>query len=212
MSTVDGNGLTCRPMTADDGAGIAAVQEAVYPPHYHEDVAFVINRSAVFPAGSWVVVDRGNGGSETIVAYGQCYPWLKEAALAKPPALHDGDAVSAIKAALDAPRSDSVLFCHEVTVYRQGQGIGSMLMNRMIALAADMGFETMMLVAVLGNGPLWSKFGFRTHKELPWGYYAEGASISAGDGDEEEGTHTTLLKPAKSYYSKDLSAVVMLRP
>lgn len=38
--------------------GIAAIQEAVYPTPYHEDIKFVMQRSVLFPSGSWVVIRK----------------------------------------------------------------------------------------------------------------------------------------------------------
>jgi GNAT superfamily N-acetyltransferase len=198
-------GFTVRHMLPEDGPAVAAVQEASYPPHYHEDVSFVINRRGVFPEGSFVIQD----GTGKIVAYAQCYPWLREAALKEPPALHDGDACATIKEALAVEnRSEALLFLHEVTVYEQGKGLGTFLMNKLLEVAKETGFSTAMLVAVLGNGPLWAKFGFELTKELPWGYYAE--DLADGDGGAEKPVKT-VLEPRPSYYSKDLSAVVMMK-
>jgi len=46
------------PMKPEHASAIAAIQEAVYPTPYHEDVKFVIQRSILFPPGSWVVIRK----------------------------------------------------------------------------------------------------------------------------------------------------------
>jgi len=46
------------PMKPEHALAIAAIQEAVYPTPYHEDVKFVIQRSILFPPGSWVIIRK----------------------------------------------------------------------------------------------------------------------------------------------------------
>lgn len=202
-------GFTCRALKREDGPAVAAVQEASYPPHYHEDVSFVLERAEAFPEGSFVVVDDSNG---QVVAYAQCYPWPREAALKKPPSLHDGDAVASIRSALTGPKEDAILFAHEVTVWEQGKGLGSFLMERLLAVSEEgRRFDLVMLVAVLGNGPLWGRFGFEALKELPWGYYASESESSEEGADAAPPTTRLGLAPRPSFFSKDLSAVVMTK-
>ena len=45
-------------MKPEHALAIAAIQEAVYPTPYHEDVKFVIQRSILFPPGSWVIIRK----------------------------------------------------------------------------------------------------------------------------------------------------------
>ena len=45
-------------MQSEHAKGIAAIQEAVYPTPYHEDIRFVMQRSLLFPIGSWVVIRK----------------------------------------------------------------------------------------------------------------------------------------------------------
>lgn len=217
-------------MVAEDRDGIWAVQRAVYPPPYHEDVDYVMKRRDAFPEGSFVVVDEARKGM--LVAYAQCYPWGKAAALSCPPSLHDGGALDSIKGALAGPPSEAVMFMHEVTVWDQGRGLGRSLMERLLRVAADHGITTALLVAVLGNEPLWSKFGFSVLKELPYGYYAGGAAAAAaatasvedesllatapvcdaatGAGfPDESGRRELLRRP--SFYSTNFAATVMIR-
>lgn len=225
--------LSKRLMREDDVHGVWAVQRAVYPPPYHEDVSFVMQRRAAFPAGSFVVTDDAR--DNLIVAYAQCYPWRRVAALESPPSLHDGSALDAIAAALAGPTSEAIMFMHEVTVWEQGRGLGRLLMDQLLQVARDHGFSTTLLVAVLGNEPLWSKFGFSVYKELPYGYYAGGAEAAAAAtaAVEDESlasaapvTHASTgvglpgadgvalrreLLRRPSFYSTNFAATVMIR-
>lgn len=190
----------------------------------------MMQRRAAFPAGSFVVTDEAR--DNLIVAYAQCYPWGRAAALASPPSLHDGGALDAIAAALAGPPSDAVMFMHEVTVWEQGRGLGRSLMDQLIQVARDHGCSTALLVAVLGNEPLWSKFGFSEYKPLPYGYYAGGeaaaaAATTAVEDDSlaesapvtdastgvglpgADGRKELLRQP--SFYSTNFSATVMIR-
>lgn len=222
--------LSIRLMREDDLHGVWAVQRAVYPPPYHEDVSFVMHRRTAFPAGSFVVTDDAK--DNLIVAYAQCYPWNRVAALESPPSLHDGSALDAIGAALAGPTSEAIMFMHEVTVWEQGRGLGRLLMEQLLQVARDHGFSTALLVAVLGNEPLWSKFGFSVYKELPYGYYAGGAAAAAAASAAVEdeslaaaapvtdastgvglpdafGKRELLRRP--SFYSTNFAATVMIR-
>lgn len=45
-------------MKPEHSGAIAAIQEAVYPTPYHEDIKFVMQRSLLFPPGSWVIMRK----------------------------------------------------------------------------------------------------------------------------------------------------------
>jgi len=199
-------------MAEADRDRVEAIQHACYPACYHENVDMIMTRRATYPAGSFVTTDAAGD----VVAYAQCYPWDRASALEKPPALHDEAALSAISAAAAAPREESLMFAHEVTVWAQGKGHGRALMNAITSHATEKGYPTVLLVAVLGNEGVWAHFGFRRHRELPVGYYA-GADVheAATSIDNELARGSALaaprlvLAPQPSASSTDMTAAMM---
>jgi len=54
----DGCNFCFVRMKPEHSSAIAAIQEAVYPTPYHEDIKFVMQRSLLFPPGSWVIMRK----------------------------------------------------------------------------------------------------------------------------------------------------------
>ena len=205
-------GMWLEPMRASHAAAISAIQRACYPARLLESVDHILARAAVFPAGSVVALAPASGAAApVVVGYAQAYPYGSSAA---PPALNDSDAPAAIAAALAAP-GDALLFVHEVTVYRQGQGLGRALLANVCAAGFAAGLRTAMLVAVLGRAPLWTHLGFTHVRDLP-GYGADddggGGGADGGGGGAADGGAAAApfeLPQLPSASNPDTSAVVM---
>ena len=190
-------------MLGSHAAAVFAIQRAVYPPRLLERAEHIVSRASIFPSGSFVALSADDG---TLLGYAQAYPWSAAAASASPPSLSDGDAPAAIAAALALPPREALLFVHEVSVYRQGCGVGRALMERCLAAGRAVGLRRAMLVAVLGNAPLWQRVGgFRAIRELP--EYA--GSTRADDGGEGSDGGAPALAPTPSQASTDTTAVLM---
>jgi predicted N-acetyltransferase YhbS len=92
------------------------------------------------------------------------------------------------------------LFIHEVSVYQQGQGLGRVFMDALIALAKAHSFKGVVLVSVLNNEGFYSqKFGFQVVRTLPL----------YGVEEYVEGAHVPPLPPTPSYFSATKTAHVM---
>ena len=52
-----------EPLLPAHEAAVGALQEAVYPPPYHEHTRHILARAAAYPQGSFVVVRRSNSAS-----------------------------------------------------------------------------------------------------------------------------------------------------
>jgi GNAT superfamily N-acetyltransferase len=169
----------------------------VYPPDFNEDVSLIFSRAATYPAGHLVAYLEG---SDAVIAYASSYPWPLTAALAAPPSLGVFDAapVCAVDAAPEGP--DCAFFIHEVSVYVQGGGVGTALVDALLAHARARGFHTALLVSVLGNDGYYAKkWGFSAVRALP--PYAMVAPAPA----PAEGA----LPPTPSHFSKESSATLM---
>lgn len=172
-------------MAVDDVPAMLAIQRVSYPPHMLEPAGAYQRRLRLFPAGSVVAVD---GASGEVVGYAQSHPW-PASRLHEPAHLDDEALDGAVAEALAAPVA--VLYVHEVCVRedRRGGGVGGALMRRVLSLAtggdagADVAgdsappaspgrYSHALLVAVLGNGPRWARFGFEAVGELRGEYEA----------------------------------------
>ena len=216
-------GVRLAPLRACHAAAVFAVQRAIYPSRLLESAVHIVDRARQFPSGSFVALATRSGGSadaaateEDVVGYAQAYPWPAAAAAASPPSLCDSDAPAVIARACAAAAAgggseggggETLLFVHEVSVWRQGVGLGRALMEACLAAGRAAGLQRAMLVAVLGNGPLWARFGFESLRSLP-AYGGEGAPPEEeGAGDDAT---VPWLQPTPSQASTDETAVVMV--
>lgn len=133
-----------------------------------------------------------------MIAYGSSYPWPLHAALEKPPSLGTLD-LSQIRAG-DAAPEEACYFLHEISVWEQGSGVGSALVNAMLDHAESCGFRVALLVSVLGNDDYYAKrWGFEVVRTLP----------SYAIDDPSPSPVTYALKPTPSHFSTDASATLM---
>lgn len=203
--------FSLQRMCARHEADIARIQAAIYPACYHERASFILDRRAAYPDGALVAIEAS---TDALLAYGQCYPWPAADITANgPPALSDPQAPARIARALAQP-AEAVLFIHEVSVHAQRRGIGGAMMRAMLDIGRAAGLRNAVLVAVLGNAPLWERMGWTRQRALPDGYYAsavadaglEQAAAAAAASDT-----APALERTPSYYSTDMSAIIMTR-
>ena len=174
---------------------VGAIQHAIYPPFFYEDVSLVGARAAAYPQGHFIA---RLSGSDDVVAYASSYPWPLSAAREKPPSLGALD-LSQICAG-DAAPTDACYFLHEISVHAQGAGVGSALVNAMLDHAESRGFRVAVLVSVLGNEAFYSdRWGFEVVRHLP-SYAADGPAVAPAQH---------ALKPTPSHFSLDASATLM---
>jgi len=216
-------GIRLAPLRACHAAAVFAVQRAIYPSRLLESASHIVERARQFPSGSFVALSMRSCGSgadaaataEDVVGYAQAYPWPAAAAAVSPPSLCDSDAPAVIARACAAAAAggghegggETLLFVHEVSVWRQGVGLGRALMEACLGAGRAAGLQRAMLVAVLGNGPLWAKFGFESLRSLP-AYGGEGAPPEE-EGAGEDGA-VPWLQPTPSQASTDETAIVMV--
>ena len=203
-------GMWLAPMCPAHAADIEAVQRALYPARYLESTSHILARAAAFPSGSLVVLMRAAAGVERLAGYAQAYPWPAAAAAAAPPSLCDSDAPAMIAAAVAAP-ADALLFIHEVSVYVQGRGLGSVLLAGCAHAGRAAGLRHAMLVAVLGQGSYWQRHGFVRERDLSPGYYDTAPAADALPQPPRVGDCVDL-PPMPTQGSDDSSAVVMSAP
>ena len=187
------------PLSMEHMAAVEAIQIAVYPRFYHEDISCISARAKSYPDGSFVWRSESSGA---IVAYCTAYPWPLAAALLSPPSLGTVD-TAAIDAACRAPGS-SCIFLHEVSVWEQGAGIGRALVDAVLKLGALRGFTDCLLVSVLGNDAYYERLGFHSIRALP-PYTLPDAPPSSHSG----GGRIWKLAPRPSHYSTDMRATLM---
>jgi GNAT superfamily N-acetyltransferase len=147
-------GVRLAPLRACHAAAVFAVQRAIYPSRLLESAVHIVDRARQFPSGSFVALATRSGGSadaeateEDVVGYAQAYPWPAAAAAVSPPSLCDSDAPAVIARACAAATAvggeggggETLLFVHEVSVWRQGVGLGRALMEAAEAFARRSG-------------------------------------------------------------------------
>jgi hypothetical protein len=189
--------ISLAPLAAAHLPSVAAIQAAIYPHCFNEDVSLIFARASAYPAGHLVAILEG---SDAVIAYASAYPWPLAAALAAPPSLGALD-VAQILAADASPGLGAAFFLHEVSVYVQGVGVGAALMGALLAHAEARGFTTALLVSVLGNEAYYErKFGFEAVRELP-PYGMDNPAPEPAVGER--------LPPTPSHFSVEARATLM---
>ena len=186
------------PMTAAHSASVLAIQQSIYPPCLHEDVALILERAALFPPGSLVGVAAAG---RVVLGYCSSYPYPLADALARPPSLGTVEALAVARALAEPARA--CLFLHEVSVYLQGAGLGSRMVRELLAVAAARRLCAVVLVSVLGNSAYYQRFGFEVVRELP-SYACDAAATAAAPPPPPP------LPPTPSYHCKEKRAHVMI--
>ena len=183
-----------HPMAPAHGASVAAIQQSIYPPSLHEDVALILERAALFPRGSLVCIC-----GQQCVGYASAYPYPEDLALARPPSLGKVEPLCIARALAEPARA--CLFIHEISIYSQGQGLGQRVLQELLAVAAAHSFRSIVLVSVLGNENWYARSGFRVVREL--------ASYSCDEGASAATAPPPPLPPTPSYHCQIKQAHVM---
>jgi GNAT superfamily N-acetyltransferase len=135
-----------RPMTAADLAAVYRLSVHIHP-DFPERPEVLAEKFRLFPRGCFVLDNGGSG----ISGYCFSHPWPE----GPPPALD-----TLLQALPDAP---STYFIHDLAVdaVLRGKKLASALVPRLVAITRDIALDRMMLVAVSGSEPFWTRMGFR---------------------------------------------------
>lgn len=141
--------LTLRAMTADDLAGVLAVQRECYPPSMNEAATTILSRLAAAPDFAWVAERDG------VCAYLVGYPSL----LGK---------VTALGGEFVVPGAPDCLYLHDLAVAPRalGRGVAGALLGLARDAARAAGFSQAALVSVQGSLAFWQKQGFVSTPQL----------------------------------------------
>jgi GNAT superfamily N-acetyltransferase len=135
-----------RPMMAADLAGAHDLSMRSHP-DFPEQLEVLAEKFRLYPRGCFVLADRGTD------IHGYCFshPWLA----GPPPAL------DALLGTL--PSAPNAYFVHDLTVDAslRGRKLASALVPQLVEIARGLPVDRMMLVAVSGSEPFWTRMGFR---------------------------------------------------
>jgi GNAT superfamily N-acetyltransferase len=136
-----------RPMIAADLPAVADLSALIHP-NFPERPEVLAEKFRLFPRGCFVL-DAATGA----LPHGYCFshPWM----FGPPPAL------DTMLQAL--PHAPGAYFIHDLTVDAslRRQNLASVVVPRLIETAREIPVECMMLVAVSGSEPFWTRMGFR---------------------------------------------------
>jgi len=146
-----------RPLTPADLASVHALEIDAYLPSLHESVEALARLIALFPEGALGAFDR----------HGLC-GFIFGVPLRRGMTL---DLRSPLRSVPDHP---DMFYVHDIAVADRcrGQGVGSALAERLLAVARERGFSAVELVSVQDSAPFWERFGFRPVRAFQ---YAPGA-------------------------------------
>lgn len=133
-----------RPMVPCDLDGVVAVARIAFPDHF-EDYACFAERLTLYPQGCFVL-DAGQ-----VAGYLIAYPWRSGSA---PP-------LNTVIGAL--PEGADVLYLHDLALHpdARGQGVTSLIVERLADRARADGWPAIALVAVNDATAFWERMGFR---------------------------------------------------
>ncbi len=135
-----------RAMEEADIAGIGRLSARIHV-HYPEREAVLAEKFRLFPQGCFVL----EGPGSRLCGYCFSHPWSAEA----PPSLD---------AFLEAlPAEPAVYFIHDLTLDETAQGRhrGAAIVPDLVRCARALSLARLMLVAVNGSEPFWTRMGFR---------------------------------------------------
>lgn len=137
--------LQWRRMIAGDLPAVDRLSVRLHP-DYPERPEVLAEKFRLFPHGCFVL-----GGAAGICGYCLSHPWT----LGAPPPLD-----TAIGALPDAP---DAYFIHDIALdsKARGKSLASSLVPTLMDTARGIGIGRMMLVAVGGSAPFWTRMGFR---------------------------------------------------
>lgn len=143
--------LVCRPMAPRDIDGVVLVAASAFPDHFESRACFE-ERLALFPQGCFVAASE-----EEIAGYLIAYP--QELGTIPP--------LDSLLHGLPAARE--ALYLHDLALHPavRGQGLTRPLLDRLVAVARDVGARWLHLVAVNGSVPFWRSMGFTAVEDDP---------------------------------------------
>lgn len=143
--------MRLAPLTPADLAAAAAIQNAVYRPHYREPAEILGSRLEIAPTCCW-----GAFGPDGLAAYILSHPW-------------PAGASPAIGTALAAPGACDNWFVHDLAIGEAARGLG--LGRALVRAAADaalaLGLTRGDLIAVQGAGSFWARMGYADPSDMP---------------------------------------------
>lgn len=135
-----------RPMIAADLTAVSDLSARINP-DFPERPEVLAEKFRLFPRGCFVLY-AATGGQPR----GYCFshPWM----FGPPPAL------DTMLQAL--PEAASGYFIHDLAIELplRGRNLASLLVPQLLQAARDAGIDRMMLVAVSGSAPFWTRMGF----------------------------------------------------
>jgi GNAT superfamily N-acetyltransferase len=145
LSSLSGDGLNWRPMTAADLDAVAEIAVLGFPDHFEGRDCFE-NRLALNPGGCFVLAGEGGAPRGYLVAY----PWRAEAA----------PALNCLIAAI--PADAEVIYLHDLALHPdvRGGGWSRPIVERLAQQARAAGWPAIALVAVNDAAPFWERHGF----------------------------------------------------
>jgi hypothetical protein len=152
MSDASPAPLQWRPMSASDLHVVDDLSTRIHP-DFPERPEVLAEKFRLFPRGCFVLENRGSA----ICGYCFSHPWLA----GPPPSL---DTLFGT-----LPDLPTAYFVHDLTVeaFLRQRNLASELVPRLVAIARGVPVDRMMLVAVSGSEPFWTRMGFfRTADEI----------------------------------------------
>lgn len=138
--------ITINPMQEADLDRVLAIQAQTYRPDFHEERPLFAEKLRLYPQGCWMAWSNA-----LPAAYLVSHPWSQ-------------DRIVALHAILrHLPQKPDCYYIHDLSVSPtfHGRGFGRIMVEKAKECAANSGFKTILLVAVQGSHPFWSKFGFQ---------------------------------------------------
>jgi len=145
MSDTSPTPFQWRPMTAADLAQVDVLAQRIHP-DFPERIAVLAEKFELFPDGCFVL----GGPDAPLSGYCFSHPWRG----GQPPALD-----TFLTSLPDKPDAH---FIHDVTVDAslRRRSLASVLVPKLVEVARAIPVSRMILVAVSGSGPFWTRMGF----------------------------------------------------
>ncbi len=139
-----------RPMSAADLNPVHGLSARVHP-DFPERPEVLAEKFRLFPRGCFVLGNPGRDGGSGVLGYCFSHPWRS----GPPPALDT--------MLQTLPGDPDVYFLHDLALdaSTRGRNFGTRLLPSLIEAARSVPVQRMILVAVSGSAPFWTRMGFR---------------------------------------------------
>lgn len=144
-------------MQPADLPAVLALADAVHGAAFHEPIAIFAERQKLFPKGC-------RAAGDPLLAYAIAHPWRGPA-----------PALASLLGRL--PEAPDCLYLHDAVVAPEarGAGLGSALVEHLVALARAEKLPRLALTAVHGSAAYWGRHGFAAYAGDGLESYGEGA-------------------------------------